>query len=84
MPELRKVEVFRDGGWQVVRMEELKQGDRFRMFDPPDFKPVVVDGVCEFTAQADAALNHDTGVFAVITGDFPIDSDQGDPETGAQ
>ena len=43
MGELRKVEVFKDDVWKEIQFEDLKVGDKYRMFEP-DGSPVVVIG----------------------------------------
>ena len=43
MTNLRKVEVFKGGGWSEIKFEELEVGDKYRMFEP-DGSPVVVIG----------------------------------------
>lgn len=37
---LRIVEVEKDGIWTEVNFRDLKIGDKFRMFDPPELSPV--------------------------------------------
>ena len=39
----RRVEVLRDGEWVGAKMESIRRGDSFRMFDPGG-KPVVGQG----------------------------------------
>lgn len=53
MSELRKVEVFRNNQWRRCRLNEVKSGEQFRMFEPDDMSPVVLDGKSEFIALSD-------------------------------
>lgn len=57
----RRTEVLRYGEWIQVRFEELKKGDIFKLFDPPNYKPVKwydqLGGQVKFRAMSDPFLN---------------------------
>lgn len=52
----RKIEVYRDGSWVSTRIELIKRGDVFRMFEP-NGQPVKgtgeYEGATEFKATRD-------------------------------
>lgn len=54
---MRKVEVFRNGEWTCIRMQEIKENELFRMFES-DNDSLVVDenGESEFYSQSDAKV----------------------------
>jgi len=69
MSDLRRIERLDNGKWSVVSMLDLKDGDRFRMFEPDDGSPVVAgNGESVFQVQGDAYLNPD-GIATVMVVD---------------
>lgn len=54
MNEPRKCEIFVDDVWKEIKFEELKKGDKFRLFEPTG-EPVADDkGGLEFITAGDA------------------------------
>ena len=59
MGTLRKVQIFKED-WKDISFRELKAGDKFRMFDPPENSPVVDNSDnSEWIALSDAYLSHE-------------------------
>ncbi|MBZ4649251.1 hypothetical protein [Thermosipho sp. (in: thermotogales)] len=55
--DFRKVQKFVDGEWRNINFEDLKKGDKFRMFETTG-EPVVDDyNVSEFVAESDPFVN---------------------------
>lgn len=59
----RITEVLRGEDWVTTTFEDLKKDDIFRLFDPPEHKPVtwqyVMNGQTKFKAYSDPFLNED-------------------------
>jgi hypothetical protein len=54
MAIFRKLEIYRDGKWVDAHMNEIKVGELFRMFDPPEMTPVRdSDGSTVFKAMTE-------------------------------
>lgn len=54
MKQIRTVQIFKDMKWQDISFNDLKSGDKFRMFEP-DGDPVIntIDGTTEWVAGSD-------------------------------
>lgn len=61
--ELRRVERQVGDGWERVRMADLRDGDRFRMFEPGG-EPAHAGGV--WVARGEPYQDQDTGVWTVV------------------
>lgn len=67
--ELRKVQALRDDIWTDIQFTDLKRGDIFRMFDPPDNTPVVgVEGGTEFLATSEVIVKDGVNSIRVQAG----------------
>lgn len=56
--DIRKAEVFTNNAWTEVPFEDIKEGQKFRLFEPTG-EPVVNlrDNIVEWVALSDAYLN---------------------------
>jgi hypothetical protein len=63
--QLRKIEVFKNGQWNAILMQDVKMGDVIRMFEP-DGERVIgsghIDGAINFLATTDAFLQDYEGI----------------------
>jgi hypothetical protein len=57
LEDRRLVELLLDGGWHMIYFREIKEGDRFRMFDSKTEEPIKNSlGETEFIATTNAYL----------------------------
>lgn len=66
--EKRKVEIFTKGGWREINFEELKPGDKFRMFKPDGTPVEDSDGNRVFIAISEPFLTEDNVLAVEIFG----------------
>lgn len=64
----RIVEILRNDTWYNSNFEDIKRGDLFRMFDPPDNTPVIgTDGSYIFKATSGVYKHSTSDVLTINT-----------------
>lgn len=53
----RKTQLFKNEIWEDFEFENLKSGDKFRLFEPDDKEVKSRNGNTEFIATSDASLS---------------------------
>lgn len=69
MQELRKTEIFKNNSWVTISFKEIKNKDRFRLYEPTGEIVMDNNGITEFIAQSDAFLGPGTGVHTIDIAD---------------
>lgn len=73
MSELRKTEVLKEGKWQIVRLQDIKKGNIFKMTELGGTPITTKSGQIEMIAINDAHISHhdsdNTDIWAVRVDD---------------
>lgn len=69
MNDMRKVQIYKNNKWRDIDFMQLKQGDKFRMFEP-DGEPVISpqSGTSEWITTTDIYLNDEGNLTINIGG----------------
>jgi len=62
MSKSRKTQIFKDGEWVNIKFQELRNGNKFKLFEFNDEEVKDRGGNAEFTAISDAYLRNEIWV----------------------